>query len=199
MSKNDKNNQSKKANLMICGSQKFDDPAFVFGILKSFFTQTNGNIGTIYTTKFSGSCEYARVWAETTNKFLPEDKKIKVVDYLFDSLLEPKNTSFYEEIDLPMGAVERSDFFQEVKNKLVEMNVNMVLPFPNQECELGATTKNIVLAATMAGIPSLALDESYRDLYKLETTTQNVQEESSDNSSKQDNKLGFTNKISPKV
>ncbi len=196
MSKNEKSNQPKKANLMICGSQKFEDPAFVFGILKSFFTQTNGNIGTIYTTKFSGSCEYARVWAETTNKFLPEDKKIKVVDYLFDSLLEPKNNSFYEEIDLPMGAVERSEFFQEVKNKLVEMNVNMVLPFPNQECELGATTKNIVLAATIAGIPSLALDESYRKLYQAENSSQDVPTE---NSEKQENKLGFTNKISPKI
>ena len=196
MSKNEKSNQPKKANLMICGSQKFEDPAFVFGILKSFFTQTNGNIGTIYTTKFSGSCEYARVWAETTNKFLPEDKKIKVVDYVFDSLLEPKNNSLYEEIDLPMGAVERSEFFQEVKNKLVEMNVNMVLPFPNQECELGATTKNIVLAATIAGIPSLALDESYRKLYQAENSSQDVPTE---NSEKQENKLGFTNKISPKI
>ncbi len=195
MRKNDKNNQPKKANIMICGSQKFEDPAFVFGILTSFLNQTNGNIGTIYTTKFAGSCEYARVWAETTNQFLPEDKKIKVVDYCFDTLLAPKNNSFYEEIDLPIGAIERSDFFQEVKNKLIEMNVNLVLPFPNQECELGATTKNICLASKMAGIPSLPLDESYRKLYSNENVKQTIVE---NNSEKEEHKLGFTNKISPK-
>jgi hypothetical protein len=196
MSKNEKNNQPKKANLMICGSQHFEDPAFVFGILNSFFKQTNGNISTIYTTKFAGSCQYARAWVETTNQFLPEDKKIKIVDYLFDSLLAKKNTALYDEIELPLAAVERSEFFQEVKNKLVEMNVNMVLPFPNQEAELGATTKNIVLAAKIAGIPSLPLDESYRKLYNVENTTESVAEKVSD---KQDNKLGFTNKIAPKI
>ena len=191
MSKNINNSQPKKANLLICGSQKFDDTAFVFGILNTFFKQTNGNIDTIYTTKFSGSCEFARIWAETTNKFLPEDKKIKVVDYLFDSLLEKKNNFLYAEIDLPQSAIERSDFFQEVKNKLIEMSVNVILPFPNREGELGVTTKNIVLASKLAGIPNLPLDKSYKNLYQME----NEDNKTIIENNKPTNKLGFTNKL----
>ncbi len=193
MRKNDKNNQPKKANIMICGSQKFEDPAFVFGILTTFLNQTNGNLGTIYTTKIAGSCEYARVWAETTNQFLPEDKKIKIVDYLFDSTLEPKNNSLYEEMDIPNGGVERSEFFQEVKEKVVSMGVNVVLAFPNKEGELGVSTKNICLASKMcepnSSIKILECDTA------LKVLSSKAQQQVEPQSKTNNNKLGFTNKL----
>ncbi len=190
---NNQQRQVKGLNILVCGSQKFDDPAFVFQMLTLMYKQFNGAVRTIYTTKFAGSCEYARVWAETTNKFLPEDKKIKVVDYLFDSVLEPKNNSLYEEMDIPSGATQRSDFFQEVKEKIISMGVNVVLAFPNKEGELGVSTKNICLASQMcepySSIKVLECDKA------LKVLSNKAQQEVEPAVKTNDNKLGFTNKI----
>ncbi len=190
---NNQQRQVKGLNILVCGSQKFDDPAFVFQMLTLMYQQFNGSIRTIYTTKFAGSCEYARVWAETTNQFLPEDKKIKIVDYLFDSTLEPKNNSLYEEMDIPNGGVERSEFFQEVKEKVVSMGVNVVLAFPNKEGELGVSTKNICLASKMcepnSSIKILECDTA------LNVLSSKAQQQVEPQSKTNNNKLGFTNKL----
>ncbi len=191
---NNQQRQVKGLNILVCGSQKFDDPAFVFQMLTLMYQQFNGAVRTIYTTQFAGSCEYARVWAESTNKFLPEDKKIKVVDYLFDSVLEPKNNSLYEEMDIPNGATQRSDFFQEVKEKIVSMGVNVVLAFPNKEGELGVSTKNICLASKMcepsSSIKILECDKALKVLSnKAQEKLQNTEQKPAEN------KLGFTNKL----
>ncbi len=191
---NNQQRQVKGLNILVCGSQKFDDPAFVFQLLGLMYQQFNGAIRTIYTTQFAGSCQYARVWAETTNKFLPEDKKIKVVDYLFDSVLEPKNNSLYEEMEIPKGGVERSDFFQEVKEKIVSMGVNVVMAFPNKEGEIGVSTKNICLAANMcepnSSIKILECNTALKVLNnKAEEKLHNIEQKPTEN------KLGFTNKI----
>ena len=190
---NNQQRQVKGLNVLVCGSQKFDDPAFVFQMLNLMYGQFNGALRTIYTTKFSGSCEFARIWAETTNQFLPEDKKIKVVDYLFDSILEPKNNSLYGEIDIPNGATERSEFFQEVKEKIVSMGVNVVLAFPNKEGELGVSTKNICLASRMceknSSIKILECDQAFKVLSKKVDDSIKPQEKATKNN------LGFTNKL----
>ncbi len=191
---NNQQRQVKGLNILVCGSQRFDDPAFVFQMLSLMYHQFNGAVRTIYTTKFAGSCEFARIWAETTNQSLSEDKKIKVVDYLFDSVLEPKNNSLYEEMEIPTGATQRSDFFQEVKEKIVSMGVNVVLAFPNKEGELGVSTKNICLASKMcepnSSIKILECDKALKALSKK--AEEKLQQEQV---KPVENKLGFTNKL----
>lgn len=142
-------NSNKGFNIFVCGSQKFEDPAFVFGMLNQAYEQSNGNISTIYTSKFSGSCEYARKWTEIRNQHLDENHKIKIVDYVFDTLLEEKNNFLYDEMEIPESAIKSSKFFKELISKLMEMNVHVVMPFPNREGDLGVTTKNIVRASEL--------------------------------------------------
>lgn len=145
-------NKIKGVNVLVCGSQRFESPEVVFNALETFFIQSGGNIRKIFTSKFSGSCEFARKWAETRNQFLPDDKKIEIVDYLFDNYLEKKNNTLFNEIDLPAFAVQESPFFQEGKEMLIAKGVNLVMAFPNKEGVLGVSTLNIARAAELANI-----------------------------------------------
>jgi len=140
-------------NLMVCGSQRFDDHEFVFSTLDSFHQQTRGNIRRVFTSKFSGACEYARDWTQRTNKILVPSEKIEIVDYAFDMVLEQKNHSFYEDAEIPPFAIANDPFFKKGQAELMSKGVNFVICFPNAEGKLGASTANIKRFADLADIP----------------------------------------------
>ncbi len=185
-------NKIKGVNVLICGSQKFEAAEFVFNALETFFVQTNGNIRKVFTSRFAGSCEFARQWVELKNKYLPDEQKIQIVDYMFDSFLEKKNNSLYDQMDFPDHAVQNSDFFQEGKELLISKGVNLVMAFPNQEGILGVATKNIAKAAQLAEIRlfdcSLLLQKLNNYQQEQKQETQVVEQEAEKPS------LGFKNR-----
>lgn len=147
-----KNNKSSKIKLLVCGSKQFEDKAFVFGMLNSLFIQTGGGISTIYTSKFSGACQYAREWLEIQNSSLPAEAKIEHKDCTFDMHLAKKNISFYEEADLPEAIIQSDPFFQDGQEKLMTSGVNAVIGFPNDQGNMGPATINIKRFAKLSGV-----------------------------------------------
>lgn len=184
--------QLKGANILICGSQQFDSPQDVMNSLNMLYSLSNGRIRKIFTSRFSGACEYARKWAESLNRHMPEDKKVEIVDYYFDNHLNKKNNQLYNQIDLPEFAIKESSFFQEAKEMLIAKGVNVVLAFPNKEGVLGASTLNITRAAELASIKILdcsklipVMEQKAKEM--KEGIIQKATEE-------KDNKLGLKNR-----
>jgi hypothetical protein len=187
-------NKLKGVNVLISGSQKFDDQSFVFQTLETFFTQTNGNIRRVFTSKFAGACEFARVWVDNKNDKLDSDSRIEVSEFTFDGFLQKKNQSLYDQLDIPEYAIQNAKFFQEGKEKLMANGVNLVLAFPNPEGILGASTRNIARFASLAEIQVfdcsalLQMVNSYRNEVS-QTVEQEVQA-----AHKEQSGLGFHNR-----
>lgn len=187
---------NKTGNILICGSQKFDDQDFVFKMLDTYYVKSEGNVSTIYTSRFSGACEMAREWVAHTNDFLrlhgKTDSLIKHCDCTFDMLLAQKNQSIYEDIQIPEYVVKHDPFFNQGKEQLIQAGVNLVFAFPNPEGVLGPSTHNIVRFAQLASVPFFDCSEalkaimSFRNQAANETVVQAVE--------KEQNSLGFQNK-----
>ena len=143
----------RKIHLLVCGSQNFDDRAFVYGMLNALFQNTENGITDLYTSNFSGACRYARDWIELTNTELSTEQKIMHHDCTFDMHIAKKNLSFYEEANLPDMIIQNDPFFQEGKELLIKSGVNMVCAFPNQEGIMGPSTKNIQRFSELGHIP----------------------------------------------
>jgi hypothetical protein len=142
-----KNNN--ELNILICGSQKFEDRKFVFGMLDEIY-HSLPDLHKIITSKFSGACEFAREWTTFANDTL--NAKIDIADFSFDSFLQEKNLSLYEQIEIPDFIVKQDPFFQRGKEQLQESQIKLVLAFPNKDGVLGASTLNIQRMANLAGI-----------------------------------------------
>ena len=164
-----------KIKVLVCGSQKFDDQSFVFGILNTFFETTHGAISTVFTSKFSGTCAYAKTWLNTVNEHLPAEKQIHHGDCTFDMHLAKQNLSFFDEANIPEFLIQSDPFFQEGKEKLISKGVNMVLMFPNEEGVVGASTKNIMRFAKLANIKFMDCTEIY-DAIKAQRGEMVIQE-----------------------
>jgi hypothetical protein len=177
-------NQNKKGlNILICGSQKFSDESFVFSMMDQIYKAYNGCIDTIFTSKFSGSCEYVRKWIEYTNiaikefarvnNFSFEKHLIKSSDCTFDMLLSKENISLYEDVDIPDFIIQTDPFFQKGKELLIEKNINMILAFPNKEYILGPSTKNIYRFAKLANLENAFFDCSqiYKEILDIKNET----------------------------
>ena len=148
-------------NILICGSQRFEDEIFVHKTLETFYEQTRGNISKLFTSKFAGSCEFARKWVHYKNDTLPKNERIELVDFAFDGLLEKKNTSLYDALEIPEYAIQNDPFFQRGKELIIAKGINLVLAFPNKEGILGASTRNIIRFANLAGVYHLNCSELF--------------------------------------
>lgn len=173
----------KGLNILICGSQKFSDESFVFGMMDQIFKAYNGRIDTILTSQFAGSCEFVRRWVEHTNDAIKELATLNKIgfeahyitssDCTFDMLLAKENISLYEDIDLPDFIVQTDPFFQKGKELLIEKNVNMILAFPNKEGILGPSTENIRRFAKLAHLDNCFLDcsQAYKEIHAFRNET----------------------------
>jgi hypothetical protein len=180
------------ANILICGSQKFDDQAFVFGALGTLYEQSNGNIRKIFTSKYSGACEFAREWVNFMNSKLPAEKQIKIDDYKFDMILEEKNQSFYEDAEIPAFAVANNPFFKKGQEELSSRGVSFVVCFPNKEGKLGASTQNIHRFAELGGIPVIDCSAMLAMIHQFREEKAQEEEVKVDQTS--GSKLGFNNR-----
>jgi hypothetical protein len=140
-------------NVLVCGSTKFEDRSFVYGILDALYNQMNGNLSGVITSRFSGASSFAKEWAINLKDTVGAD--ISILEYNFDGLLEEKNVTLYEDPNLPEFIIKNDDFFQRGKERLIESGVKAVLAFPNAEGILGAATLNIKRFAQLASIPCL--------------------------------------------
>lgn len=186
-------------NILICGSQKFSDESFVFGMMDQIYKAYNGRIDTVFTSQFSGSCEFVRKWVKETNEAIKEfatlnrigfeSGLIKASDCTFDMLLAKENISLYEEIDIPEFVVQTDPFFQKGKELLIQNNVNMILAFPNKEGVLGASTENIRRFAKLAHLDKSFFDcsQAYKAIHALKDETILEMEKASNNN-------GFVNR-----
>lgn len=175
--------QNKGLNILICGSQKFSDESFVFGMMDQIYKAYNGRIDTIATSKFSGSCEYVRKWIANTNEAIKEFSTlnkngfqhglIKGLDCTFDMHLEKENISLYEELNIPEFIIQNDPFFQKGKELLIEKNINLILAFPNKEGILGASTENIRRFAKLANLEQTFFDcsQAYKEINNLRNET----------------------------
>lgn len=176
----------KGLNILVCGSQKFSDENFVFGMMDQIYKAYNGRIDSVLTSRFSGSCEYVRKWSAMTNEAITEGnriqssqsephffKQIKSLDCTFDMLLERENTSLYEDLDIPEFIIQNDPFFQKGKELLIDKNVNLILAFPNKEGILGPSTNNIRRFAKLAELEKSFFDcsEAYKAIHSLRNET----------------------------
>lgn len=159
----------KGLNILICGSQKFSDESFVFGMMDQIYKAYNGRIDTVFTSQFAGSCEFVRKWISETNEAIIQANTslylpMSSADCTFDMLLAKENISLYEDIELPDFIIQTDPFFQKGKELLIQKNVNMILAFPNKEGVLGPSTQNIRRFAKLAQLDKTFFDCS--DAYK---------------------------------
>ena len=169
----------KGLNILICGSQKFSDESFVFGMMDQIYKLYEGRINSVFTSEFSGSCEYVRKWVDNTNEAIKEyctlnpsknaPPMIKSLECTFDMHLQKENISLYEDIDIPDFIVQNDDFFKKGKELLIEKDVNLILAFPNPEGILGPSTENIRRFAKLADLGKTFLDcsKAYGEINKL--------------------------------
>lgn len=173
----------KGLNILICGSQKFSDESFVFGMMDQIYKAYNGRIDSVLTSKFSGSCEYVRKWVDNTNEAIKEFSQlhkigfqpglINSLDCTFDMHLEKENISLYEDLDIPEFIIQNDPFFQKGKELLIEKNVNLILAFPNKEGILGPSTENIRRFAKLADLDKTFFDcsQAYKEIHNLRNET----------------------------
>lgn len=148
-------------NILICGSQKFDDENFVFGMLDALVMSSNVPINGVITSKFSGACYFAKEWVEYRNSQLDDKNKIKLFNFDFDMQLAKENTSLYEQLEIPDIILRNDPFFQKGKESLIKSGASIVLAFPNKEGKLGAATLNIKRFATLAQIQTMDCSEAF--------------------------------------
>lgn len=190
----------KGLNILICGSQKFTDESFVFGMMDQIYRAYNGHVSSVLTSKFSGSCEYVRKWVYNTNEAIKEFTKLKTSgfqpslisssDCTFDMHLEKGNISLYQELDIPDFIVQNDPFFQKGKELLISSQVNLILAFPNPEGILGASTENIKRFAKLAD-----LENCFFDCSKAYQTVNDFKNNTIHEMQKNEVTHGFSNKI----
>lgn len=154
-------------NILVCGSKQFEDKKFVFGILDQLFYHAKGRIANVYTSNFSGTCSFAKEWVSFKNEEISLIAKetnhknppfIKIKDCTFDMILQERNASLYEQLNIPEAIVQNDPFFQKGKELMMENNINSILAFPNPSGKLGAATHNIQRFAQLAGIGDYFMD-----------------------------------------
>lgn len=171
-------NNEEKFNILICGSQRFDDENFVYGMLDAFYDQVRGNISNIITSRSSGTCQFAKEWVEWTND--EEKTNILVKEFEFDMALASKNQSLYEQIEIPDVILRNDEFFQKGKDSLISSGANLIFAFPNKEGILGASTLNIKRFAQLADRPfldcseALELINAHRSQKKMKTANRDI-------------------------
>lgn len=147
-------------NVLICGSQKFQDKSFVFGMLDALI-DSGLPISNIVIGKFAGACEFAKKWVEKQNESTnSKQQKIGIKDFDYDMFLGHSNLSLYENLNIPDVVLNTDKFFLNGKEQVIKKDIKLVLAFPNPEGDLGPSTKNIVRFASMARVKHLDCSEA---------------------------------------
>lgn len=151
--------------VLVCGSQRFSDRAFVYGMLDALDERMKAGIEVIVTSRFSGACAFAKDWANEINS-TNREKKVKVRECNLDNLLSERDGMLFNSdmYTLDKELLEHDPYFQNGKEKMIELGVKMVLAFPNDTGKLGVHTHNLVRFADLANLPSLNAEEAWKQI-----------------------------------
>ena len=151
---------------MVVGSDKFNDRAFVFGVLDAFrnFLAENAPIEKIYSSNFSGVSLFAKEWAHLN--------KIDFESHNFFG--DDKTNPFFDQVEIPPAVIQNDSYYQKGKDFFMQRGINMLILMPNASGELGVQTKNIERMAVAAGLNESNGILNAQDLYQsiLETNKQ---------------------------
>lgn len=151
----------KGVKLMICGSQNFEDRKFVYGLLNQLSLKIP--VEAVFAGSFSGASQFAREWADE-NKV-----KFEILN-IFDDV----SYSFYDGKKLPKTIVKNASEFSNIQQKFLELGVQLIIPCPNKEGRLGATTSNIVSIAQEMGMRVMDGELAYQRILEHRTEESNV-------------------------
>lgn len=157
--------QREGINILICGSSHNGDMETVFQTLNKAFELYQGRLTTITTSNYEGSCALAELWAITKNETLPKNQQIKIKKFNYSGFSDHKNKPIYEDLDIPQDIRKNHDFYVKGSEELISHGVNLVFAYPNEEGQLGISTKNVIMFAEDAGIRSVNVAE-WLDLLK---------------------------------
>ena len=138
-------------NIFVCGSQNFTDRSFVYDMLNML--KNNVEIGSITSGNFSGASQYCKEWSM--------ENKVKYNDFVF---YDEISYNFYDGTILPDAVIKNDKFFLKGKDEMMQRNISLILPFPNDKGELGPATTNIISMAKLANIPTLDAAEAYQKI-----------------------------------
>jgi hypothetical protein len=129
--------------VLVCGSHRFEDRHFVFGMLNGF--ASNFDISAIISGPFSGADQIAKEWAkergvpyESLN--LPESDRMQL-------------NYFGPERPLPLLVMKNDPVYRKGYERLRDSGATVLLAIPNPEGELGPTSATLKRMAEMIDIP----------------------------------------------
>lgn len=152
--------------VVVAGSAKFDDRAFVFGVLDAFCKNSNVDLE-IFSGDFTGVSQFAKEWA-----FL---KSMKYETHHFFS--QEHTNPFFEDVDLPKEIISADKYYENGKNFLLEKGIKVLITMPNKEGQIGVQTANIKRMAESAGIAVLDASELYELIIKARQEDLQIKEE----------------------
>lgn len=149
--------------VLVCGSHRFEDRHFVFGMLNGF--ASHFDISAVISGPFSGADQIAKEWAkergipyEPLN--LPESDRMQL-------------NYFGPERPLPLLVMKNDPVYRKGYERLRDSGATVVLAIPNPEGELGPTSATLKRMAEMIDIPCIDGACALRDVSaKMSQTAQ---------------------------
>ena len=128
---------SKGINLLICGSQRFEDRSFFCATMDAWahaFKSIGVPINKIVAGKTNGAAKFAQEWAAEMG-----------IQFVSKNLLAEDRADVYYDNDryLPQAVISQDPGFRQGMEELKELAINSAILFPNPEDTLGAATYNI--------------------------------------------------------
>jgi hypothetical protein len=138
--------------VLVCGSQRFEDKSFVFGLLNGF--DQHFHISAVISGPFSGADEIAKEWAKEHG--IPYER-INIAD------TERMKLAYFDSgRDIPPLALKSDPMYRKGFEKLRDSAASVVLAIPNPEGELGATCACLKRMASMINIECIDGSEAMR-------------------------------------
>lgn len=128
MAKN--SSESDGIRVLVCGSARFDDKKFVFGMLNGF--ANHFDISAVLSGPFTGADTFAKEWARERGVTY---EPINIGES------ERMQRSFYDEMrEIPELVIRNDPMFRKGYERIRDSGANAVLLIPNPEGKLGPTS-----------------------------------------------------------
>ncbi len=140
--------------VLVCGSSDFNNRTFVHASLASLSNLLN--VSCIVSGEFTGVAQFAKEWATEHN-----------IKYKSLNLLSDLDLAAFDGSVLPKAVLQIDDSAQHAKMAMLSAGVKLVMPFPNESGELGATTSNLTQIAELIGITVMNASYSQKHLAEI--------------------------------
>jgi hypothetical protein len=138
------------ARLLVCGSERFQDRAFVFATLDAFCARLR--LGAVISGPFAGADQLARDWAETRG-VAHEALELSADDMRLHR--------FFDTRPIPASVLRQDPMTLRGARRLLDLGVHAVLALPRPSGQLGSTATNLIYMAGVAEIPHFNGSEAF--------------------------------------